>query len=351
MKSKEKMGLQVENILHMNTGNGESSYAQNSFLQEMVIRKTLPVFEHTIKGMADLDIDVFGQCFKIADLACSSGRNTLLFARTIMDIVDEVCKEYDRKGPQFEVCLNELYGNDFNTIFGMLPNFIAKLKKEKGENFGPSFVSAVPGSFYGRLFPDQSLHLVHSSYSVHWLSQLPEGLENNKANIYMSKTSPPNVIQGYQKQFYSDFTNFLNLRSEEIVCGGRMVLTFLGRSIADPTNINLFNLPFYTPCEDEVRNFIQNEGSFAIETLYGFQGNWDPYDTDYTNKNDLKEDSREHGKNASNAFRAVAEPLLTSHFGNSIIDVLFNKFERHVAEHLANKKTRYFNILISLTRK
>ncbi|XP_069153311.1 S-adenosyl-L-methionine:benzoic acid/salicylic acid carboxyl methyltransferase 3-like isoform X2 [Solanum lycopersicum] len=30
----------------------------------------------------------------------------------------------------------------------------------------------VAGSFYTRLFPSNSLHFVHSSYSLHWLSQI-----------------------------------------------------------------------------------------------------------------------------------------------------------------------------------
>ncbi|KAJ9567260.1 hypothetical protein OSB04_003226 [Centaurea solstitialis] len=336
----------------------------------------MPTLKHTIKGMANLET-IFGHCFTLVDLGCSSGTNTLLVARTIMDIVDEVCKENNRKTPQFQVYLNDLHGNDFNTIFKMLPNFHANLKEEKGEDFGPSFISAVPGSFYERLFPDQTLHLAHSSYGIHWLSQVPKDLENNKANIYMAKTSPLCVFEAYRKQFYADFTKFLKLRSKEIVCDGRMVLTFHGQSIADPTSddccllyelvakslldmlgeglvresdINSFNLPYFTPCEDEVRDIIHIEGSFSLDTMNVFQGNWDPWDTDYTNMSDFKENSHIHGKNAAQVFRVVAEPLLTSHFGNSIIDVLFKKFEKHVAEHLMKKKTRYCNILISLTK-
>lgn len=44
------------------------------------------------------------------------------------------------------------------------------------------------------------------------------------------------MLQAYGKQFHTDFTKFLKMRSEEIVRGGRMVLTFLGRSIVDPTS-------------------------------------------------------------------------------------------------------------------
>ncbi|KAL4579697.1 hypothetical protein LXL04_015855 [Taraxacum kok-saghyz] len=347
------------------------------FFQETVIQKTLPVLKRAIKQMANINI-VFDKCFVIADLGCSTGMNTLLFASTVIDIVLELSKEANHKTPRFQVCLNDLFRNDFNAIFRSLPTFYENLK-EKGENVGSCLVSAAPGSFYGRLFQDESLHLVHSSYAVHWLSQVPEGIENNKANIYMGKTSPLNVFEAYQKQFHTDFETFLRLRHEEIVIGGCMVLTFLGRSNVDPTTdngcrvfellaqslldmlkeglveesyINSFNLPFYAPCEDEVRNAIHNEGSFTLDSLKVFLVNWDPYDEDYTNTKDSKELNHSHGKNTAKTIRAVTEPLLTSHFKNSInLDVLFQRFEEQVAEDLAKKKTRYFNVTISLTRK
>ncbi|KAI7742084.1 hypothetical protein M8C21_030090, partial [Ambrosia artemisiifolia] len=343
---------------------------------ETVIRKALPVLKHTINGITNHDL-FSCQCFKIADLGCSSSKNTLLVASNIMDMVIDVCKENNRKPPQFQVCLNDLFGNDFNTLFKLLPNFYAKLKK-KGGNFNPCFVSAVPGSFYCRLFPDHSLHIVHSSYSVHWLSQAPDGLESNALNIYMAKTSPPNVFQAYEKQFKTDFTKFLQMRSEEIVCGGRMVLTLVGRSVVDPTSddscrlwellaqslydmlkeglvresdIKSFNVPIYYPCEDEVRNVIQNEGSFSLESLSTFHVNWDPQDMDYNNLNDSYEASQTHGENTAKMVRAFAEPLLTSYFGETIIDELFKKYKKHVAKHLTNNKTRFFNLVISLAKK
>lgn len=72
---------------------------------------------------------------------------------------------------------------------------------------------------------------------------------------------------------------------------------------------------------------------------------------DYTNMNDYYESSLIHGKNTSKVLLAVFEPLLTSHFGSSIIDMLFEKFGKHVAEYLTKKKTKNFFITISLTKK
>ncbi|KAI7726130.1 hypothetical protein M8C21_031010 [Ambrosia artemisiifolia] len=346
------------------------------YLKETGIRNAVPFLKESIKQLANYD--VYKDCMTIADLGCSSGPNTLLVASNIIDIVHDVCQENKNKVPQFQVCLNDLFGNDFNTLFKLLPNFYAKLKKDKGEGVGPCFISAVPGSFYGRLFPDQSLHLVHCANSNHWISQMPQGLESNGLNIYMAKTSPSNIYQAYGKQFHTDFTKFLKMRSEEVVHGGSMVLTFPGRSIEDPTSddgcallgflgkslvdiskeglvrvsdILSFNIPKYMPCENEVRNAIEYEGSFSITNMRNYKVNWDPHDTDYTSMNDSNELSQIHGKNTAKVMRAVYEPLLASHFGNSIIDVLFKKIETYVAEHLSKKKTSHFFINISMTKK
>lgn len=64
--------------------------------------------------------------------------------------------------------------------------------------------------------------------------QVPNLIEKNKGNIYMASTSPPSVIKAYYKQYEKDFSNFLKYRSEELIKGGKMVLTFLGRESEDP---------------------------------------------------------------------------------------------------------------------
>uniref|UniRef100_A0A5B7AQH7 Uncharacterized protein n=1 Tax=Davidia involucrata TaxID=16924 RepID=A0A5B7AQH7_DAVIN len=358
----------------MNAGNGETSYANNSILQKVAILKAQPLLRNTLKDM--YNDDNFPKCFKIADLGCSSGPNTLLVVSEIINTVHGLCQQNNCEAPEFQVSLNDLPDNDFNTIFKSLPTFYAKLKNEKGDKLGPCFISGVPGSFYARLFPSKSLHFVHSSYSLHWLSQVPESLKNNKGNIYMAKMSPPDVFVAYLKQFQRDFSTFLSLRSEEIVPGGRMVLTFIGRSIADPTSedsrcllellarslldmvaeglieeadVDSFNLPFYAPYKDEVKTIIHKEGSYNLNKLEVFEVNWDASDND--DDKHFVFDKHKSGENVASCIRAVMEPQLASHFGDSIIDNLFERYAKHVAEHLSMEKTKYFNIVISLTKK
>lgn len=198
-----------------------------------MILKTRSYLEHTIKSVFSSS---FSNCIKVADLGCSSGPNALLAISEFIDTIHGLCYPMNnRKSPEFHFFLNDLPANDFNNIFKSIPAFNEELKKKKGNKLGPVFISGTPGSFYDRLFPAKSIDFFHSSYSLHWLSKVPEGLANNKGNIYMAGTSPPNVFEAYANQFKRDFSKFLSLRSVEIVPQGGMVLTLIGRSTMDPS--------------------------------------------------------------------------------------------------------------------
>ena len=116
--------------------------------------------------------ETFPESIGIADLGCSSGPNSLLVLSEIIDIIHAKCRNLGRPSPECRVSLNDLPSNDFNSIFESLPEFFKKQKQEKGIGFGRCYISGVAGSFYDRLFPDKSLHFVHSSSSLHWLSQV-----------------------------------------------------------------------------------------------------------------------------------------------------------------------------------
>ncbi|PWA77188.1 salicylic acid carboxyl methyltransferase [Artemisia annua] len=373
MASEEAVNMRVADFLHMKGGNEKSSYANNSCTQEITIRNVQPLIKKIIKGIANLD--GFPQCFNIADLGCSTGPNTLLAVSNIINEVQEVCKEKNLETPQFQVYLNDLFGNDFNSIFKSLPMFYAELNKEQGVDFDSCFISAVPGSFHGRLFPDKSIHLFHSANSLHWLSQVPKGIENNGLNVYLAKTSPPNVFEMYRIQFEKDFTTFLESRSKEIIDGGHMVLALGGRSDIDPSSngrsclwelfaksladmakeglvresdIQSFNVPMYNPCEDEVRGLIHKQGSFNLDTLESFETNWDPNDTNFANVKDSEEPN--FGKRVAKKVRAAAEPMLVTYFGHSAMDLAFQKFGKYMDEHLSTEIIEIFVLVISLTK-
>ncbi|MBA0868818.1 hypothetical protein Goshw_019219 [Gossypium schwendimanii] len=229
-------------VLHMNKGNGDTSYAKNSTVQSKIISVGKPIMKEAVLEMLCNNVI---ESMGIADLGCSSGPNSLSVISEIMDTVEAANRLLGRRlVSEFRVFLNDLYSNDFNNIFMSLPAFYDRLKEEKGLELESCFILAAPGSFYGRLFPTNSLHFVHSSSSLHWLSQAPARLESNalkrlnKGKLYISKSSPQSVVDAYLLQFRNDFSLFIKSRSRELVAGGRMVLSFMGRSSTDPTTEN-----------------------------------------------------------------------------------------------------------------
>ncbi|KAK1586597.1 hypothetical protein Q3G72_004080 [Acer saccharum] len=303
------------------------------------------------------------ESFTIADFGCSSRPHPLLTVTEITSFIYKRCHELGRSLPEFWVYLNEFPGYDFNTVFKSLPEYHAKLKEENGPDFRPLlYISAVPGPCHERLFPSKSLHFVHSSSTLNWLSQVPPELtdkENpliNKGKIFISKTSPPAVIKAYQTQFQSDFASFLESRSKEVVPGGRMVLTFRGRTTPDPSSdetcllwdylgqafqdliekglieeekLDTYNIPYYEPYIEEIKAEIEKQGSFMLDHLVI--------------------NSIPTAQMIGNATRADHETTIRSHFGSETVDRLFQRFSEVIAAN--TKEVELIGFVVSVTRK
>ncbi|CAI8593566.1 unnamed protein product [Vicia faba] len=354
------MGL--TQVLRMNGGMEEISYANNSLIQREAISLTTSL---RAKAITNLYCSLCPRSLAIADLGCSSGPNTMLVISEIIKVVEKLCQEMNYKSPEYKVFLNDLYGNDFNSVFKSLDNFKEKLCVEMQTEMNPCYIFGVPGSFYGRIFPNKSLHFVHSSYSLHWLSKVPKGVENNKGNIYVTSTSPSNVLKSYYKQFHIDFSQFLKYRAEEIVEGGCMILTFLGREsddllsdgvcygwellatalndmvmqeIIEEEKLNTFNIPNYYPSLSEVKLEVETEGSFSINQLEVFEVNLHALDSDLS-------------ESLAKGTRAVIEPLLVSHFSEDVTKEVFDRHRKILTYGISKERTKMTNLIVTLTRK
>jgi len=144
-------------------------YASIVNIQRKVISLTKPLRDEAITS---LYCNTFPGSLAIADLGCSFGPNTLLVISEIIKGVEKLCQVHHHKSPEYKIFLNDLPGNDFNNVFKSLDTFKEKLRDEMETEMGPCYFYGVPGSFYGRIFPDNSLHFVHSSYSLQWLSKV-----------------------------------------------------------------------------------------------------------------------------------------------------------------------------------
>ena len=103
----------------------------------------------------------------------------------------------------------------------------------------------------------------------------------------------------------------------------------------------------YTPSVGEVKAIFAQSKLFDINHMKTYEINWDPRD-------DLEVDevqnSIQSGMNVSKSMRAVFGPLLAIHFGESLMDELFDKCAYLAAQHLEKEKGNCFIIGVSLER-
>ncbi|KAF3603058.1 hypothetical protein F2Q69_00034874 [Brassica cretica] len=221
-------------------------------------------------------------------------------------------QETSRTPPEIDCCLNYLPNNDFNMTFKWATSFKENLKMDVK---GRCFVSGVPGSFYSRLFPSKSLHFVHSACSIHWLSKVPEGLEDNKKNVYIRNPCPLGS-KNASDPLNRESCHYWSLLTDSL-------LDLVSEGIVQESDVDSFNLPFY--------------------------------DADSEEDDDDDETCRlNFGEMMASRKRSITEPMLVAHFGDAIIDRLFEKYAHNAAKYYiaarsCNKMT--VNFVVSLSRK
>ncbi|KAK3023447.1 hypothetical protein RJ639_042659 [Escallonia herrerae] len=351
----------------MNGGDGTYSYAKNSQYQREATNVAKEIINEVIAEKLDVQslIASSSNSFCIADLGCSVGPNTFFAMQNIIEVVDK--KYYMTQGAtsgslEFQVFFSDHASNDFNTLFASLP---------------PSrkyFAAGVPGSFYGRLFPRSSLHLVHSSHALQWLSKVPEELLDktspawNKGRISYTSSSDE-VANAYAAQFQKDMKIFLNARAKEIVVGGMIVLIMPGlpdgvhrsefplgvlddslcSSLMDMVNAGLinesqvdsFNLPVYAATLKEITEVIKDIGCFSIERMEVA----DPRS---------KIGSSINVHSLIMHFRAGLEDIFTKHFGREVIDELFERTflkEAEISSALESSHNKGTQLIVALKRE
>ncbi|KAL9378566.1 hypothetical protein Peur_029901 [Populus x canadensis] len=361
--------MDVERVFHMTGGTGDNSYAKNSSYQ----KKVSDMVKHiTMEALQEVYLALAPKSLGIADLGCSSGSNSLSIIKDVVEAVEAASCKIMIPAPEFRVYLNDLPTNDFNSIFKSLPEFYRDLNKERSDGPPLLFIAGYPGSFYGRLFPNDCLHFVHSSYSLHWLSKVPPSLYDkqgkpiNKGSVHISESSPPLVSQAYYAQFQEDFSLFLRSRSEELTTGGRMVLIMLGRigpdhvdrgnsfywellsrSLAilatqgeiEKEDIDSYDVHFYAPTKDEMEAEISREGSFELERLEMFE-----------TEKELYKVSDNYGTEIAMTVRAIQESMLSHHFGEGILDALFEIYGRMVEEEMLKEEINPITFVVVLRK-
>lgn len=353
----------------MKGGDGPYSYSQNSFYQREAMEATKSMIIDSIFENLDiknLPSSCTSNTIKIADFGCSMGPNTFLAIQCIIEAIHLKLEKtlHDDQNPkkalEFQVFFNDQNDNDFNTLFTTLPT-----PKDY-------FAAGVPGSFHSRVFPTATLHIAHSSYALHWLSRVPKAVVDKNSPIWnkgrVHYTGNVKVLEAYSDQFKRDMEVFFKARAQEIVSGGLMLLIvpgcedgvlpcdtlvsmqfeLFGSCLMDMVKmgkiceekVDSFNLPMYHTSPMELRELIEANGSFNIVRMENFN----PY---------VLEESLDFQMLVTH-LRAAIEVLVAEHFGSDIIEDLFDRYHKKLAEneHLFDVKNwKEFMIFACLKRK
>ncbi|KQK01723.1 inactive anthranilate O-methyltransferase 1 [Brachypodium distachyon] len=352
-----------QQTVFMNHGQGETSYARNSSIQNADQERMKPMIEAAIAELCTANNGLSRGNIVIADLGCSSGPNALTLVSFAVEAIHKHYLELQQPPPELCVLLNDLPDNDFNTV---VKNLTTLRRSDE-----PVVVTGVtPGSFYERLFTAESLHLACSSNSLHWLSKAPEDLTRNQIPAYdidehARRERLPLVVEAYANQFKKDFTLFLKLRAKESVPGGKIVVSLLGRrsegisskfprlveillqilsvtaseGVFEKKKLNSFYVPVYEPSDEELREIIQEEGSFWINEMC-VHGLTSGMDSALITPNRL-----------ANQMRAVFEPLVAQHLGDVMDEFVRTAEQRWSLEgSLQDEVARLATVAVSLTK-
>lgn len=114
--------------------------------------------------------------------------------------------------------------------------------------------------------------------------------------------------------------------------------------------VDSFNLPLYEPSPEELMLEIEREGSFVLHHQAICQVDWDAMDTDQNTNEEMGTTTTAiKGECAARNIRAAAEPLLKEHFGEKVMDNLFQRFG-DLLRHVPRDNAKFSFITISLIR-
>ncbi|XP_031492573.1 indole-3-acetate O-methyltransferase 1 [Nymphaea colorata] len=374
------MHVKLERLLSMKGGKGDSSYAKNSQAQAEHARSVLYLLE---AALDEMQLTATDSAFTVVDLGCSSGNNTLF---VVDRIVKHMLKRYESAGapvPEFQAFFSDLPSNDFNTLFQLMPSLVKNASLEQCltavDHIQRSyFAAAVPGSFYGRLFPAKSVDVFHSAFSLHWLSQVPEAVTErwsaayNRGKIFIHGASEA-TANAYRRQFQQDLAGFLRWRSQEMKSGGCMFLVCLGRTstvpsdqggagllfgthfedawndlvvegLVDAEKRDSFNVPVYAPNLEDFQEVVEANGCFVVNKLEVFKGG-SPLVVS------CPDDAAEIGRALANSCRTVCGVLVEAHIGEPLSHELFARLERRATLHAKEllDQLQLFHVVASLS--
>jgi hypothetical protein len=186
---------------------GHGVYGRHSLAQHRAGGFGLPGLERAARAAAALR---GAQPVVIADLGAAGGRNEL----QPMSVAIETLRDAGVTAP-ITVVHTDIPTNDFSALFEAVEH-----DPESYLRLDDVYTLAAGRSFYGRIFPPDSLSLAWSAIAVHWISRVPMPIHGH---VY-STFATGEVADALRQQSAADWRVFLESRAAELRPGAEMVV-------------------------------------------------------------------------------------------------------------------------------
>ena len=198
------------------------------------------------------------------------------------------------------------------------------------------------------------------------MKTVSSGEHLNRGRVYLSPSAgnPTAVLDAYRAQFETDFAAFLGCRAAEVRPRGVLLLSFFARRTACPSmhdcylwdaladalmdmaavglideeQVHAFNLPYYTPCPDDLRDMVSMEGSFTVTIMRLFGCSFLGVSHHPTKDEDDEDLPRWLAVETASYVRAALEPTLQMQFGRAAMDELFCRYPLLLEAYYRNNK-------------
>ncbi|KAM4057566.1 SAM dependent carboxyl methyltransferase [Hirsutella rhossiliensis] len=195
---------------------GKGSYRSHAALQHEAMLKTLPLLQRAAREAAASGDGLpsgSDQQFTIVEYGSAHGNNSIEPLEAMLPLT---------QSDQVQLLLSDRPENDFNTLSATVSAWADALDPAR---FPSSvFLGLIPRSFYRPLVPPRSVNLGFSLCCLHHLDRLPAAAHDDEMKRLC------------RAQAHDDLCLFLRLRASEVVRGGSLVLTFVGRDASGRDN-------------------------------------------------------------------------------------------------------------------
>ena len=196
---------------------GGGFYNRNSAPQAAGIALLSPIWARACET-----IELGDGSVRILDLASSQGRNSM----APMAMAIETVRRRAGTNRAIEIIHTDLPSNDFTALFeAVLTDPSSYLIGRTGV-----FPAAIGRSYFEPLVPPQTVHLAWNTWSMQWMSHLPELAPDH---VLAGMSEEADLQAAVARAQTEDWAMFLALRARELLPSGRLLTAFTARTEAE----------------------------------------------------------------------------------------------------------------------